>query len=178
MRRGNHILARIILILFCVHAIMGSLMLLQISEVSIFQLSLLLLALVVIHGVLGLLSTITALKTGKRSGHWYLKENAAFWTKRISGLAILLLLVFHINAYTTSVNGKYFLKEFTFCKMAVQIAFILVIFIHLAVSIKSLLIAKGVIKFKEKMVDWMLVLSILMIFFVISVIVYYVQWQV
>jgi hypothetical protein len=55
--------------------------------------------------------------------------------------------------------------------------FILAIFIHLAVSIKSMLIARGTIKFKEKTIDWMLVLSIMMLFFIAAVIIYYIQWQ-
>ena len=114
-------------------------------------------------------------KTAKKTGRWFFKENAAFWTKRISGIAIVLLLGFHITAYTTSVNGKFFLQEFTTGKMATQILLILSIFIHLMVSIKSMLIAKGMIKFKERTIDWMLVLSIMTIFFTIAVIAYYIQ---
>ena len=89
----------------------------------------------------------------------------------------MLLLSLHITSYTTSVNGKFFLQEFTTGKMAAQILLILSIFIHLMVSIRSMLIAKGTIKFKERTVDWMLVLSIMMIFFMIAVIAYYIQWQ-
>ena len=61
--------------------------------------------------------------------------------------------------------------------MIAQILLILSIFIHLMVGIRSMLIAKGTIKFKERTVDWMLVLSIMMIFFTIAVVAYYIQWQ-
>ena len=177
MRKWNNILARIIIILFLLHALMGSLMLLGLSTISFLPLSLILLVAVIIHGILGIISTLSAVVSGKKSGHWYLKQNAAFWTKRISGIAILLLLVFHVTAYTTNVDGRFFLKEFTLCRMLSQILFILAIFIHLAVSIKSMLIAKGTIKYKEKTTDWMLVLSIMMLFFTVAVIIYYIQWQ-
>ena len=177
MRKWNHVLARVIIVLFLLHALMGSLMLLGISRISLKPLSWLFLSAVLLHGILGTISTIPAFKTAKKTGRWFFKENAAFWTKRISGIAIVLLLGFHITAYTTSVNGKFFLKEFTTGKMAAQILLILSIFIHLMVSIKSMLIAKGMIKFKERTIDWMLVLSIMTIFFTIAVIAYYIQWQ-
>ena len=178
MRRWNNILARIIIVLFLLHGLMGSLMLLGISNVSIVYLPWILLAAVGIHGILGIISTIPSIKNGIKTGRWYFRENAAFWTKRISGLAILLLLSFHITAYTTSVNGHFFLKEFTVCGLISQILFGLSIFIHLAVSIRSMLIARGTIKFKERTIDWMLVLSVMMIFFTIAIIIYFIQWQV
>lgn len=178
MRKLNHILARIIIALFLLHALMGSLMLLGISEVTFAPFSWVLFTTVIAHGVLGILSSVQTLKSGKKSSKWYLKQNAGFYTKRISGIAILILIMFHINAYTTSIHGHFFLKEFTLCKMILQILLILAIFLHLAVSIKSMLIAKGVIKFKEKTIDWMLVLSVMIIFFIVAVIAYYIQWQV
>lgn len=178
MRKWNNILARIIILLFLLHGLMGSLMLLGFSTVSFAPLSWLLLAAVVLHGIFGIFSTFPAVRSGKESGRWYLRQNAAFWTKRFSGLAIMILLVFHVTAYTTNVNGRFFLKEFTRIRLLLQLLFLLAIFIHLAVSIKSMLIAKGTIKFKERTVDWMLVLSVMMLFFTVAVIAYYIQWQV
>lgn len=178
MRRWNNILARIIIVLFLLHGVMGSLMLLGVSNVAIVYLPWILLAAVGIHGILGIISTIPSIKSGIKTGYWYFRENAAFWTKRISGLAILLLLSFHITAYTTNVNGHFFLKEFTVCGLISQILFVVSIFIHLAVSIRSMLIAKGAIKFKERTIDWMLVLSVMMIFFTVAIIIYFIQWQV
>lgn len=178
MRKWNNILVHIILVLVFLHGLMGSLMLLGFSKVSFKPLSWFLFTAVIFHGILGIFSTFSALKNGKRSGRWYLRQNAGFWTKRVSGIAILLLLVFHITAYTTSVNGIFFLKEFTFCKMILQVALILAIFIHILVSIKAMLIAKGTINLKERTVDWMLVLSVIILFFIIAVIAYYIQWQI
>lgn len=177
MRTWNHILARIIIVLFLLHALMGSLMLLGFSTISFLPLSWILFLAVIVHGILGMLSTVSAVTGAKKAGCWYFRPNAAFWTKRISGIAILLLLVFHVTAYTTSVDGRFFLKEFTLCQMILQVVLILSVFIHLAVSIKSMLIAKGTVKFKERTADWMLVLSILMLFFTVAVICYYIQWQ-
>lgn len=178
MRKWNNILVRVIIVLFLVHAFMGSLVLLGLSTITFTPLSFVLLLAVLVHAIFGVVATCSAWKSGKVSGRWYLRQNAAFWTKRISGLAILLLLGFHVTAYTINVNGKFFLREFTFCKMVLQLLFILAIFIHLFVSIKSMLIAKGVVKFKERMIDWILVLSVMTLFFVVAVVAYYIQWQV
>ncbi len=177
MRKWNHILARIIIGLFLLHGLMGSLMLLGISTISFAPLSWALFAAVIVHGIFGVLSTIPSLISAKAAGRWYLRQNAAFWTKRISGIAIGLLLIFHVGAYTIRTDGRFFLKEFTMCRMVLQILLILSVFVHLAVSIKSMLIAKGTLKFKERTVDWMLVLSVMMLFFAVAVILYYIQWQ-
>lgn len=178
MRKWNNILARVTIVLFLLHALMGSLMLLGISNISFKPLSWLLFAAVAAHGVLGVLATVQAVKSGKESGKWYLKQNAAYWTKRFSGFAILILLCFHISAYTTTVGDAFFLKEFTAGRMTAQILLIISIFIHLAVSVKSMLIAKGVTKFKERTGDWMMVLSLLMLFFAAAVVIYFIQWQI
>ena len=177
MRKWNNILARVIIMLFLLHALMGSLMLLGLSNISFKPLSWLLLAAVIVHGVLGSLATVQAVKGGKESGKWYLRQNAAYWTKRFSGLTILILLCFHISAYTTAIGDVFFLKEFTAGRMIAQLLLILAIFIHLAVSVKSMLIAKGVVKFEERTADWMLVLSLMMLFFTAAVVIYFIQWQ-
>lgn len=177
MRKWNNILVHIIIALFMIHGLMGSLMLLGVSNISCAPLSWLLFILVVIHCVLGMCATFRSLKSGKVSGTWYLGKNSAFWAKRVSGIAILVLLVFHITAYTVRVDGRFFLREFTLWRMISQLLLIGSIFVHLGVSVKSMLIARGTIKWKEKTVDWLLVLSIMMLFFTVAVIGYFIQWQ-
>lgn len=83
MRKWNNILARVILILFLLHALMGSLMLLGISNLSIRPFSWLLLTAVAAHGILGILSTIRAIKSGKQSGKWYLQKKCCLLDKAI-----------------------------------------------------------------------------------------------
>ena len=178
MRKWNNILSRVIIVLFLLHALMGSLMLLGMSNISFKPLSWLLFAAVAVHGILGVLATVQAVKGGRKSGKWYLRQNAAYWTKRFSGFAILILLCFHISAYTTTVGDAFFLKEFTVGRMTAQLLLLISIFIHLAVSVKSMLIANGVTKFKERTIDWLMVLSLLMLFFATAVIIYFIQWQI
>ena len=77
MRKWNNVLARVIIVLFLLHALMGSLMLLGISRISLKPLSWFLLSTVLLHGILGIISTIPAFKTVKKTGQWFFKENAA-----------------------------------------------------------------------------------------------------
>ena len=88
MRKWNNRLATIIIVLFLLHALMGSLLLLGLSTISFQPLSWLLLAAVIAHGLLGMIGTLPAVMSGIKTGHWYLRENAVFWTKRISGISI------------------------------------------------------------------------------------------
>ena len=69
MRKWNNVLARVIIVLFLLHALMGSLMLLGISRISLKPLSWFLLSTVLLHGILGIISTIPAFKTVKKTGH-------------------------------------------------------------------------------------------------------------
>lgn len=178
MRKWNGRLARIIIVLFLIHAVMGCFMLQGRSSVSCFQVTLLLLFAVLLHAVLGIISTIKAIRSGTGSKKWYIRQNAVFWIKRATGAAILLLLVFHVNVYVTSSNGVYFLKEFTWISLVSQILFVLAIFIHLFVSIEGMLIAKGILEYKERRKDWILVLSVFMLMIVLTIIMYYIQWQI
>ncbi len=178
MRKINTMLVRLILLLVLMHAFMSCLLMLGLSSITLKPLSYLLLIVVCIHAFLSILSTIPSIQIGIQSGQWYFKENASFWIKRITGLLILILVFFHISAYTTIVDGHFFLKEFTFIKLISQLSLVLSIFIHVLVSIKSMLIAKGEMDFKERRIDWMFIVSIFLIFVVGSILYYYIQWQV
>lgn len=177
MRKWSQRLARLVLLLCLFHALTNSFLLLGWSTVSVWPVALVLLGAVLLHAVLGILLTIPALKRGKASGAWYLRQNAGFWTKRISGLAILLLLGFHLTAYVVNCGGTRFFREFTPGNLLSQLLLLLAIFVHLAVSVKPMLIARGCIRWKERTIDWMLVLSLLLLFFAVAVIGYTMQWQ-
>lgn len=167
MRKINNILVHIIIALFLLHGVMGSLILLGVSTISFRVLSYIMLMVVIMHAIISMISTLRALEGGQKSKKWYLRQNAGFWTKRISGLSILVLLFFHMTAYTRSNRT-----------MIAQLLFILAIFVHLAVSVRSMLIARGTIHLKDRRIDCMFVLSVMILFFAIAIITYYMGWQV
>ena len=75
MRKFNGILARVVVVLFLIHAMMGCFMLQGRSSVSCFPLTILLLVTVIAHAILGVIATIKSVRSGGISGKWYLKQN-------------------------------------------------------------------------------------------------------
>ena len=76
MRKFNGILARVVVVLFLIHAMMGCFMLQGRSSVSCFPLTILLLVTVIAHAILGVIATIKSVRSGGISGKWYLKQKS------------------------------------------------------------------------------------------------------
>ena len=107
----------------------------------------------------------------------YLKQNAIFWARRASGMAIMILLLFHIGLFGKVQNGTYILFPFTTVKMVTQLLFVAAIFVHIFINIRPLLVSLGIISYKERRSDIYLILSVLLLFIVGAVILYYIGWQ-
>lgn len=120
---------------------------------------------------------VQSLRAAKQSGKMYLKQNAIFWARRASGMAILILLFFHIGLFGKVQNGTYILFPFTTVKMVTQLLFVAAIFIHVFINIRPLLVSLGIISYKERRGDIYLILSVLLLFIAGAVILYYIGWQ-
>ena len=107
----------------------------------------------------------------------YLKQNVIFWARRASGMAILILLLFHIGLFGKVQNGTYILFPFTTVKMVTQLLFVAAIFVHIFINIRPLLVSLGIISYKERRSDIYLILSVLLLFIAGAVILYYIGWQ-
>lgn len=113
-----------------------------------------------------------------KQGFAYSKQNALFWTRRVSGLAILILVFFHMGAFGSVEDGLYILTPFTTVKLLTQLLLIAALFVHIFVNVRPLLVSLGVIAYKERRGDLFLILSILLLFMAGSVVVYYIRWHV
>lgn len=176
MRKLNTILSLLLLLIFLIHGIMGSFMLLGIGNSTGWILAWIGVAILAVHTVIGILLTIQTLRASKASKNNYLKQNAVFWARRASGLAILILLFFHIGLFGGIQDGVYILFPFTTIKMITQLLLIAVLFLHLFINIRPLLVSLGVIRYKERRGDIYLILSVLLLFISGSVIIYYIGW--
>lgn len=78
-------------------------------------------ALVAVHVVLSCILTAKAIKTWKVTGAPYLRENTLFWARRISGIAVMLLLAFHVLAFRSSSSGSFTLSFFGGFQLAANI---------------------------------------------------------
>ncbi len=177
MRKFNNWLVWLMLPLLLIHGLWGSFTLLGINSITLKPVSFLLTLIVILHGLIGLLLSRDAVAIALRTGRWYWKENARFWIIRLSGVCIFILLGFHISAYTTTVNGVFFLQEFTFLRMLSQLLFLAAILIHLLAAARPWLINRGILKFRERTWDCIIVLTILTAFFTFSIIMYYIYWN-
>ena len=169
MRKWNTILSVLMLLIFMIHGIMGSFMLNGVGSSAGKLLAWIGVGILVVHTVIGVILTVQSLQTAKQSGKMYLKQNAIFWARRASGLAILILLFFH--------NGTYILFPFTTVKMVTQLLFVAAIFVHIFINIRPLLVSLGIISYKERRGDIYLILSVLLLFIAGAVIFYYIGWQ-
>ena len=169
MRKWNTILSVLMLLIFMIHGIMGSFMLNGVGSSAGKLLAWI--------TVIGVILTVQSLQTAKQSGKMYLKQNAIFWARRASGLAILILLFFHIGLFGKVQNGTYILFPFTTVKMVTQLLFVAAIFVHIFINIRPLLVSLGIISYKERRSDIYLILSVLLLFIAGAVILYYIGWQ-
>lgn len=96
MRKWNTILSVLMLLIFMIHGIMGSFMLNGVGSSAGKLLAWIGVGILVVHTVIGVILTVQSLQTAKQSGKMYLKQNVIFWARRASGMAILILLLFHI----------------------------------------------------------------------------------
>ena len=93
MRKLNTILSVLLLFICLLHGLMGSFMLLGISSGAGKFLAWIGVGILAAHNVLGLLLTAQTFRASRSGGKLYGKQNALFWARRTSGLAILLMLL-------------------------------------------------------------------------------------
>ena len=89
MRKLNTILSVLLLFICLLHGLMGSFMLLGISSGAGKFLAWIGVGILAAHTVLGLLLTAQTFRASRSGGKLYGKQNALFWARRTSGLAIL-----------------------------------------------------------------------------------------
>ena len=177
MRKINTILSVLLLVIFMLHGLMGSFMLLGIGSSAGKILAWFGVAVLAAHTVIGVILTIKTLKISQNAGNSYLKQNAVFWARRASGLAILILMFFHIGLFGGVQDGMYILFPFTTVKLITQLLLVAALFIHLFINIRPLLVSLGIISYKERRGDIYLILSVLLLFSAGAVIIYYIGWH-
>ena len=88
------------------------------------------------HTVLGLLLTAQTFRASRSGGKLYGKQNALFWARRTSGLAILLMLFFHIGVFGRVQDGVYILFPFTTVRLLTQLLLVASVFVHLLLNLR------------------------------------------
>ena len=102
MRKWNAILTAAILVLFLLHGILGGFQLLGLGSTALKAVAWINVGLILLHTLLGCKLTFDSLRVWKKTGVGYFRENKLFWTRRIRGIAIMILLAFHLLAFSST----------------------------------------------------------------------------
>ena len=177
MRRANTILTVLIMVFFLLHAVFGSFQMIGVGDQSLKRLARVTVGLVMIHALIGIKLSVDSLRIAKKTGAPYFKENQLFWARRISGLAIMIMIFFHMTAFADYGSAMYRLKPFDGAKLAAQILLVAAIAVHVITNVKPLLIACGIRSLRKYAGDILAVLSIILLFFILAFIIYYLRWR-
>lgn len=170
-------LAMLLTVLLILHGVAGAFMLFEVHTLVLKPLSYTLLGAFLLHALLGIIFTADACTSKLKGGKWYTGANAGYWVKRLTGIIMLVMVWIHMQTWTYTINGHVYLQNFTPLRFASQILFFTAIFLHLAVSIRPFLVKKGVMKFKERTIDILLVLTVFLVFFSAGLVAWFIRWN-
>lgn len=178
MRRIQSYIALALVIIFSLHAILGSLMLVGIGHSWGHYPAMIGSLLLLVHVAYGMKSTWHTLTVCRQTGHSYWQQNRLFWARRFSGLAILLFLFFHIGMFGAMHGSLYILSEFTAWKALLLLCFVASLCLHVGLNSKPLMVALGWSPVAQRSQDLIVAMAVLFLFVSAACAVYYLRWQV
>ncbi len=177
MRKFNTILTALILVLFLIHAILGSFQMFGIGGTVMKTLSWISAGLAGIHMLIGIKLTLDTLRAQKKAGKAYFRENLLFWARRVSGFAVMALLFFHFTAFGYYVGEAYRLRWFDTGRLVTQILLVITLAVHIISNVRPMMIALGIKTLRQWTGDILFVISVLLLFAAAGFIVYYLRWN-
>ena len=178
MRKWNAVLTAVILVLFLIHAILGSFQLLGTGSTAGKSIARAAEVLIWIHVLIGVKLTVDTLRIQHKTGARYFRENALFWARRISGFAVMVLLVFHFGAFGDNSGPLYRLRVFDSAKLVAQLLLVLAIAVHVITNVKPALISFGIKSWKARTGEILAIISVLLLVMAAAFIVYYLRWNI
>lgn len=149
MRKLNTILAAVITILFLDHIVFAALYLMGFPVKVFGPMAIFMIVLVLIHGVLSMILTVNAEKTGMKTKARYNKENRTFWLRRTTGVLILVLVLFHFYAMGRGSDGIPRIAHMGMPGSLATILLALSVMIHININLEPLCISLGIRNYKK-----------------------------
>ncbi len=177
MRKINGILSGLILVLFLIHGILGGFQLIGAGNVISKGLSHTMMTLVLIHVVIGIRLTVDAVRVQKKTGAGYFRRNLVYWARRISGIAIMVLIFFHMTAFADNSGDAYRLVWFDRARLITQLLLVASVAVHVITNVRPMLITFGIRGLRRWAADILFVLSVVLLFMAAAFIVYYLRWN-
>lgn len=179
MRQANAVLSAVMLALFLLHGVGNAFELMLVGGPTSKQLAHALLALAVVHAVLGVVLTVATVKAQRQAGTSYVRLNSRFWAVRASGAAIAIFIAFHMMAFLqVNSDGPYRLREFGVFELATNVGLVLSMAVHVLTNVRPLAVSLGIGAPRSRAADLALVLSVLLLFMAVAFVVYFVYWSV
>lgn len=175
MRRFNACLSTLILGLFVAHGLCSALALTGAATTAARALSHTLMTLVALHVALGCALTVRAVRVWRETGAPYFRRNALFWGRRLSGLTIMVLIVFHMTAFGSWNDGVMTLAPFTTARLVAQLLLVASLALHIIANVRPMLIALGVKRLKPRAGDLIFIVAAALLLFAGVFIVYYLR---
>lgn len=180
MRRINGMIGIGMTALFIIHAAVGVLQLTGLMPGGQRVLSVLawvMVLLMAVHTIIGIILTADTVRSIKRSGVSYPKENKLFWIRRISGLSVMIFIAVHILCFTgRSDSGVFRLTLFDGIQLTAHILLLLTAAVHVISNIRPLMLGIGARNFRELTFDVLLVVSVILLLSGVGFTVYYIRW--
>ena len=181
MRKWNALISMGILVLFLIHAVAGALQMagfLSGGSAVMGIMAWVMLALIALHVIIGCKLTADTLRSIKKSGVSYPKENRLFWVRRISGFAVMAFIVCHLLIFMGNErDGVVRLHPFEGVQLVTQILLVLSIAVHVLTNIRPLMIALGERKFQKLLLDALIVLAGLLLAAGVGFVIYFIRWN-
>ena len=177
VRLINIVSAAVVLILFLVHAVGNALQFMYFGSVMPEVISYVMLAFIVIHIVCGCILFARTWKAQKSAGVSYWLANKRFWCVRITGIAVLLLIIFHLAVFWQFDASVVRLNEFGFVELTFSALFVLCLFLHVSCNFEPLAISLGIANPRGRAIDCVLVMCVLAMVMVVGFGVYWLRWS-
>jgi succinate dehydrogenase/fumarate reductase cytochrome b subunit len=181
MRKVNTVVSFAVIIMLLIHAIGGAFQLMGLmpgGSTVMERLARIMATLVVVHMLIGIIFTAKTVQIIKRSGVYYFKENMLFLIRRISGFALMLLLLLHLFLFVRTGEGIFRLNDFDIPQLVGQVLMLLALSIHLLCNIRPLAIALGLNGGSGYGRDVLLILSVVLAFCALAFVIYFLRWNV
>lgn len=180
MTRVNAVLAAGIVVLFVIHAVSGAFLMtgaMPGGNMVLKVLSQVMLCMVCAHVVIGCVLTGRSIVAWRKSGVAYFSQNKLFWARRISGLAVLVLIVAHVTEFLGTGQGISFrLNLFDTTQLVFALLFVACLAVHVLCNIKPALISLGAVRTQRFSGDILAVLSIVLLVAAVAFVIYFIRW--
>ncbi len=177
MRKINAVLTAVIMLIFVLHAVTGSLNMMNIAPIITRIEAYIMLGLICVHVVLSAILSVKSVRVWKTTGAPYFKENILFWTRRLSGVVIMILIAFHTTAFRSETAGAVTLPYFGVFRLVTQLLLVASIAVHIITNVKPMLISFGIKKLKPRAGDILFFLSAVLLVAAIAFIIYFIRWN-